>query len=662
MSELAEKLSKQKWSGSPVLIRPGEIEAPKLKEAVYGWQCQPSEDLRDLIASGESARDELRGLRVFAFILVSGERSLVSIDNPNGLQKVAKTMGISRSASSDINVPSPPGMRYLPFQLAGLEYARHHKNVLFADEMGLGKTVEAIGVCNDDPAISDVLVICPAYLKLNWSREILAWSTKTPKIIVVKAGEKVAIGPAGGARFIIINYEILGRYPEILSHRFDCLIIDEAHFIKNMDAKRTAHTLSLEATRKLALTGTPALNRPFELYPIIKMMMGRKAPTIPVFGSDFCGGKAQQYKGCTNPLKLQQYLRTNFMVRRLKAQVLTELPPKQRQVIELPPTKDIQVTLDVERGIWAVHEDTISDLRMRRDEAEIVGDDETFQAVGSSLSKAVSIAFHDLAKVRVQLSQLKVPMVSAHVNDASHGNDNKFIVFFHHKAACRALASELAHLRPLVIDGDVPMDERDRRVSSFQTLPEHRVICGTIGAMGTGVTLTASSTVVMAELDWRPGILAQAEDRAHRIGQKSSVLCQYFLFEDSVDSKIIGDVITKMENLGKVLDGTGAGSATDQKITRTRKPAVDWEADVKTMTPEITRATQQCLQIIGGSDKDRARVQNNAGFSRWDSGIGHKLADKDQLSPREAAFAKHLMKKYHRQLPVELVQFLWPDK
>lgn len=649
------------WTNEPMVIRPDMIDMPRLDKTITAWVARAGSDSRlhdpEIISSS-------RSLRVFFLTMKTGQRVAASLDNPKTLVQTESKITSSRSSTSTIEVPCPDGMRFLPFQLAGIEYARTHHNLLIADEMGLGKTIQAIGIHNDMGAPKRVLVVCPAYLKLNWRKEFIAWMIGSKPIKIVDS--KTNYAPEA-EEIVIINYEILKKHMTALrSKNFDLLIVDEAHFIKSPDAQRTKAVAALRASRKIALTGTPALNRPIELYPIISLLMGKEAPQYWTFARTFCGAKKGPFgmdvRGCSNPFKLQQMLRSTIMVRRLKKDVLKELPPKQRQIIELPPTGKIRMILDMERQIWAPHEETIAALRLRRDEAELADDDETFQEMAKAISKQIAIGFTEMAKIRVELSLHKAPLIAAHLNDVMHGNQDKFIVFFHHKQALHLLAEEMREHKPLVITGDVPVQERNQLVEAFQGNPEHRLIIGTIGAMGTGVTLTASSTVIMAELDWRPGILAQAEDRAHRIGQRDSVLCQYFLFEDSVDSKMISGIIHKMENLGRCLDGSGKVETEAKTQAQPKKRSSgdkEWKTSIAAITPELSGSVLAALKLLASMDTDMARFKNNKGFSRFDAGIGHRLASKECLPRNEAAFALHLLRKYHRQLPRELALSLW---
>jgi SWI/SNF-related matrix-associated actin-dependent regulator 1 of chromatin subfamily A len=182
-------------------------------------------------------------------------------------QTVDDNAAIEQSAAtnSDIQIPVPDGLEYLPYQKAGIAYAAGRNNTLIGDEMGLGKTIQAIGTINlTNP--KTVLVICPASLKLNWKSEMVKWLVSERKIDVVNGGgEQISFNPD----VVIINYDVLTKHARALQSRiWDMVIMDEVHKIKNPKAKRTVVAVSIKARRKVLLTGTPITNRPIELQPI----------------------------------------------------------------------------------------------------------------------------------------------------------------------------------------------------------------------------------------------------------------------------------------------------------------------------------------------------------------------------------------------------------
>ena len=155
----------------------------------------------------------------------------------------AESLELSKATDADVDLPSPEGLEYLPYQKAGINYALDREAVLIGDEMGLGKTIQAIGVFNTDPSVKTVLVICPSSLRLNWKKEFEKWATRPIEVRVVNGGAKKA-WPEGtpGEEFnvVVINYDVCSKHKAKLdSIEWDLAIIDEAHYLKNPKAART---------------------------------------------------------------------------------------------------------------------------------------------------------------------------------------------------------------------------------------------------------------------------------------------------------------------------------------------------------------------------------------------------------------------------------------
>lgn len=659
--QFIQSLDQLPWSSHSRIIRTGMVRPGELKTDVCAWVTDIDQQT---LSQVKEHRDALRSLRVFPLV-ISGIPSLTSLDDPKTLLRTYQGMTMSRAATSDERIIAPDGKEYLPFQRAGIVYARGRMGTLFGDEMGLGKTIQAIGVCNDRN-IKDILVVCPAYLKLNWKREIEQWRIGNVDTVILygKSGVPDLSPVERKSRFIIINYDILHRFTNALSsHEFGALILDEAHCIKNLETKRTQAVFEIKARVKLALTGTPALNRPFELYPLVKLLMPRPM-SKDAFGKKFCGSGGRgsiDFRGSSNPVALQQLLRQNIMIRRLKKDVLKELPPKRRQVIELPPPSEMKMTLDLEAETWGPHEEVLLSIKHQMDEAEMAEDDEAFMKLAGQFGTKMAIAFTEMAKIRVELSMSKIHFIAPHCREFLMGGDEKLIVFFYHKEAAGKLCEMLSDFGSKLITGDVKMADRDAAVQAFQNDPSCRVIIGTIGAMGTGVTLTASSTVIMAELDWRPGILAQAEDRAHRIGQLESVLCQYFVFEDSVDSKMVFDIISKMSVLYRVLDSTSTTNDVLETPRGEGAPKSKRKRKIIKVEKEKHDLVLGALKAIAANNRDMARQTNGVGFSKFDNYAGMRLSALESLQRGELSFAANLVWKYRKQVDPIVIRDIWPN-
>ena len=432
----------------------------------------------------------------------------------------------SRATDAAIDIPSPDGLEYLPFQLAGIAYALGRDATLIGDEMGLGKTIQAIGVLNATRP-ETVLVVCPASLKLNWRNELEKWLVNERQIDIVNGGGHPF--PAD-PDIVVINYDVLTKHAaELHTRQWGLVIIDEAHYIKTPKAKRTQAALAIKADRKLLLTGTPIPNRPIELQPLAGYLAPEKFGNFFGFAKKFCDAHQTRwgwdFSGASNLPELQEQLRSSILVRRLKADVLDELPAKQRQVIVL------------DRAGYA------EELRL--------------EALAEAALEVTSpeVRFEELSEVRHRLAVAKVPAILDHVKDLDH----PVVIFAHHKDVVAALAAELDCV---TLTGDHTTEERQEAVESFQR-GDVQYFIGTIGAAGVGITLTRASHVVFAELDWVPGNLSQAEDRCHRIGQHDSVLVQHLVVDDSIDARQVHLVVDKQRVLDASLDVVAAPKAPE---------------------------------------------------------------------------------------------------
>lgn len=596
----------------------------------------------------------------------------------------AKTeaLAASRAAASDAEFPAPDGLSYLPYQRAGISYALSRPGTLIGDDMGLGKTIQGIGVINADDSIRSVLVICPASLKLNWKKELTKWLVRPATI-------GIANGTFPDTDIVAINFDILAKHHDAIRARsWDLLIVDEAHALKNPDAIRTQQVIGrkekkkkdkkggepkvipaispIAARRRVFMTGTPICNRPLELWPLVSSLdpdgLGK---SFFSFATRYCNGHQGRFgwdfSGSSNLDELQEKLRTSIMVRRTKSQVLTELPPKRRQIIEMPANGATQL-IEAEGRVWKLHEDALADLRARVELAKASDDPAVFEGAVKALTKAAAVAFDEISKCRHDVALAKVPHVVEHLRDAIESS-GKVVLFCHHRDMVEAISAEFPGAA-IIHGGIAKIEERQAAVERFQTDPSCQLFIGTIGAAGVGHTLTAASHVVFAELDWVPGLVTQAEDRCHRIGQTDTVLVQHLVLEGSLDAKMAQTLVNKQNVIDAALDKhhparvemeklvviPGAESATE----RTSRKQVEEEA--VHLTPAQVDAIHAGLRILAGFDSDFARSKNDMGFSKIDVRIGHSLAEAPFLSPKQAALGRKLVAKYRRQVPADLLE------
>jgi superfamily II DNA or RNA helicase len=575
-------------------------------------------------------------------------------------------MESSRQTDAAVEIPAPEGLSYLPYQRAGIAYAASRRGVLIADEMGLGKTIQAIGLANTDASLQSILIICPASLRLNWLREWCKWDVHGRQ-----AG--IANGKVPQTNVVIVNYDILKKHIlELRARPWDLLIIDEAHYLKNHKAQRTQLVLgkkdrdaskaipALTARRRVLLTGTPILNKPIEAWSLVSSFSPEEFPSWAQYAKRYCDGHQTQYgwdvMGASNLEELQDRLRSSIMVRRLKKEVLTELPPKRRQVLEI--SGEI-ASVEREQMAYACTQERLEALRAAVQLAKAESDEDYEKAV-QALREGASAAFTEMAKLRHATALAKVPYVIEHLTDALEGG--KVIAFAHHRDVIQQIVEAFPGC--VSITGDTPMAARQAAVDRFQNDPTCNLIVGNLQAMGVGLTLTASAHVIFAELDWVPGVMSQAEDRAHRIGQINSVLIQHLVLEGSLDAVMAKRLVIKQEIIDRALDERERTEAGGEPILPT--PAKEEAATESISRHQIVEqavhvtgrqidAVHLGLRMLAGMC-DRAHSLDGAGFSRIDVRIGHSLASVNGLTARQAVLGQKLVRKYRRQLPAELVE------
>jgi SNF2 family DNA or RNA helicase len=579
----------------------------------------------------------------------------------------------SRAVDASIDIPVNPGMSYLPYQRGGVAYAASHPNTLFGDEMGLGKTIQAIGAFNADPSARFALIVCPSSLKLNWKREWEKWDVKHSGVCVVEPGK---VSPFAGD-VVIINYDLLKKYrAELRKRDWDMLIVDEAHYLKNGKTGRTKEVFGckqktkdgeitqeaiepLKAKRRLFLTGTPIVNRPKELWTLIESLCPTFEKSFMSYAMKYCGAVQTRwgwdFNGATRLDELQDRLRASFMVRRLKADVLKELPPKRRHVLVVDGGDELTELLEKENKTYEQY------------------------AAGIQDEDIESPAFADISRIRREVAIAKIPFLVDHVKEVLEEQD-KVVVMVHHHEVVDALVRAFGG-SCVSVDGRTANEDRQAAVDRFQQDETCKVFVGTIRAAGVGLTLTASSTVIFGELDWVPGNVTQAEDRCHRIGQRDSVFIQHLVLAGSLDERMAQIIIDKQAVIDNALDTqkvSGAEApltfatenagqpATALTTTEGEGAATGTGASVspsptRTYTIEEEHAALMCMRILAGMCDGAVNIDDR-GFNKLDTNFGKSLASQSRLSEKQFKAAKRMANFYRRQLPQNLLDCLGIEK
>lgn len=588
------------------------------------------------------------------------------------LDRTAQALAQSAAADAapDFDPPHPAGLEYLPYQRAGIRYALDRQGVLIGDEMGLGKTIQALGIVNADTSIKSVLVVCPASLRMNWVREAQRWLTRPFCFCIADT-----CGVPEDATFVVVNFDKLSKLaPVLMARSWDLLVVDEAHKAKNPKAQRTQAILGVpprkqgdqrkpglvdRARRKAFLTGTPILNKPVELHGLVAAL----EPTFSNFFSfakRYCNARqvpaghrmVWDFSGASHLDELQTRLRATCMVRRLKADVLKELPAKRRQVITLA-QNGAAGAVTAEQTAWAKRADRIQQLQDEADLAHAAGDKAAYDAAVAAMQRE-QLDFTEISAARHQLALAKVPAVLEHLDTLLEELD-KVVVFAHHQDVVDALAAHFADAA-VVVTGKTPMDQRQGNVDRFQTDPSCRVFIGNIQAAGVGFTLTAASTVVFAELDWVPANVSQAEDRCHRIGQTATVLIQHLVVDGSLDANMAQTIVAKQNMADAALDND---TSIKVQLLPSKRPHVAKPKNYPVASEAERQAASLCLQLLAGVC-DGARRRDGAGFNACDAFIGHRLAALPTLADGQVFLAKQITRKYRGQLPSDIYAVLFP--
>lgn len=447
--------------------------------------------------------------------------------------------------------------RLLPFQRTGVEQAiRQGGRLLLADEMGLGKTVQAIAVAWALRHEWPVLVVCPSSLRDAWRRE---WMDHVGAQVSVPLDITIIQSAADAERPLlevnIVSYELVNRLREAELRRVGVLVLDESHYIKSSNAKRTQFLLPWlkRIPRVLLLTGTPALSRPAELYTQLHGLAPAVFSDWIEFAYRYCGARNTPWKafdtsGATNLAELHRILSQTVMIRRRKTELLNQLPQKKRSVI----------VVETEASAIEHLRSTLAELASAEQKAN-AGDQQAASRVKALMSKAFQMTA--VAKVRPVLDYCAQLMKS----------NGKFLLFGYHELMLDAVETWLKERNSLWIriDGKTEMTERQSLVDRFQRDPQCRVALLALTAAGAGLTLTAAHVVIFAELYWNPGTLRQAEDRVHRIGQRETVSIRYLMLPQSLDERMWRSVQTKLDVLHSSLDGKPAsklGSPANETV------------------------------------------------------------------------------------------------
>ena len=476
------------------------------------------------------------------------------------------------------------------FQKQGIIFGiKKFSRLLIADEMGVGKTVQAIGLSSLYQKDWPVLVICPSSLKFAWRDEITMWLSEIldkEDIQVIKHSKDVF---KKNKKYYVISYDLSVRMiDKIIEKKFNYIISDEAHYLKSRQAKRTLCLTPIlqRAKRCVLLTGTPILAKPMEIYSLLHILRPDKFKSFKDFGTRYCDPKILRFgvidwSGSSNSRELNCIL-NRLMIRRLKKDVLNQLPPKKRQKIEISTDSKIIKRLKMMMEKSSKKFESLLGTHIELDKLGINVDDLKTEKEKENEDNSDKKEKNDeedsilnkFSKAYIMTGEAKLPGIKDYVNYLVD-NSCKFLIFAHHAEVLDAIedviiTDKIGYIR---IDGKVPVEKRQELVNKFQTDEECLVAILSITACATGLTLTKASTVVFAELHFTPSIMIQAEDRAHRIGQDAGcVNIHYLVGADTLDVLLFRKLNEKQNIVSTTLDN----KSKDLDVTKIKEQVGDF--------------------------------------------------------------------------------------
>lgn len=460
-----------------------------------------------------------------------------------------------------------------PYQVEGALWLASKTQALLGDSMGLGKSAQAITACDHINA-ANILVVCPASVRVNWTREFDRFSTQKRPITLIENGK---VAPADGIN--VVSYDLIAGNEKLRkalrSRQWCALILDEVHYLKERTAKRTkaiyGHNknpgIAHSARHVWRLSGTPMPNNPSELYTHLRSA-GVENRSYWDFVFQYCdgfeGNWGYQITGTKDSAipALRQQLST-IMLRRKKEDVAVQLPPIVFHEITVPKN-------DVELDPWFYENWAQLDRNPGKAVAMFLDQlNDQNQTLSKSL-KAIQQSSHYNSHDALRLiesyskstSTLRRYIGLAKLNacldiieeELKTNQYEKIVLFAVHAQVIEQTRVRFRDYGAVTLFGGTPPEKRQRHIDRFQKDKNCRVFIGQVVAAGTGITLTAANEVAFLEASWVPADNAQAAMRVHRIGQTAKVRCRFFVCAETVDEQVMRVVAKKSRDIAKVLD------------------------------------------------------------------------------------------------------------
>lgn len=430
------------------------------------------------------------------------------------------------------------------YQIKGVrKITKLNGRALLCDSMGLGKSLQCLLFAEANPDMRPMIIVCPASLKWNWQREVLKHTGKRSSVLeTTRPPEKGIDSRLLSKNILIINYDILHAWlPLLRSLKPQLIVLDEVQKIKGLRTRRTktCRNLCRGVPHIIGVSGTPMVNRPVELWPILNILRPDLWPSFYTFGHAHCKPELTpwgwKYNGAEKLDVLYETLRKNVMIRRLKEDVMDQLPAKSRHVIllDLPNRKEYDHAVN-DFASWLRSQPNVRIDRALRAQA---------------ITK--------ITYLKGLIGRLKMPIVTGWVQDYLESTGEKLLLFGVHQAFVNGMAEQFG-AKAVAVNGNVTGNKRQRAFDQFNRDKRVRLFVGNIDAAGTGWSCPSASATAFGEFGWTPGEHSQAEDRVHGIGRgvaNKVSTAWYLVAKGTLEEKLVSVIQEKQKNLDLTLDG-----------------------------------------------------------------------------------------------------------
>jgi len=507
--------------------------------------------LMELADYGTAHGDELRMHPLASFSLAELAREAGSVSDDAAWRKHLQRIADSETFTPQL--PSTLQAELRDYQVEGFEWlgrlAHWGVGACLADDMGLGKTLQALALLLTRAPDGPALVVAPTSVCLNWIAEAQRFAP-TLNLRMFGPGDRTAtIEEAGPFDVVVASYGLLQQEAPLFTKKtWHSIVLDEAQAIKNMHTKRSQTVMALKGDFRLAATGTPLENHLGELWNLFRFINPGLLGTADQFQLRFAGPieKAQDKRAEAGARLRLRRLTQPFILRRTKAQVLTELPPRTEIVIPVELTQDET----------ALYESLRRQALDKLASLEAPENQKSIEILAEMMRLRRAVCNPELVAPGSGLVSSKLVAFARLVDDLLE-NKHKVLVFSQFVDHLTLIRKYLdgKHIPFQYLDGATPMQERKRRVDAFQA-GEGELFLISLKAGGVGINLTAADYVIHMDPWWNPAVEDQASDRAHRMGQQRPVTIYRLVAQGTIEEGIVDLHHRKRDLADSLLEGT----------------------------------------------------------------------------------------------------------